>query len=356
MIEVVLSINPGSTSTKVALISREKIIAKEKIQHSKEELDKFKNLNEQKEYRSKLVLEFLKSKLRDDLKLVAVAGRGGLLKPLKSGTYKVNELMLEELSTNKYGEHASNLGAIIAHRIAKKYNVPAFIVDPPVVDEFPDIARISGVPGIERISRFHALNINSVTHLASKKFGKKRTELNLIVAHLGGGISVAMIAKGRCIDVNNAMLGTGPFSPERAGTTPLGPLVDLCFSGKYSYKDVIELLVKKSGLMGYLGTNDSIEVEKRISNGDGYAKLIYDAMIYQIAKEIGAVATIVNGEVDAIILTGGLAHSNYIVENIERRVKFIAPVYVYPGERELEALAEGAFRVLDGQETALEYK
>nr|WP_250160247.1 butyrate kinase [Caloranaerobacter azorensis] len=288
-------------------------------------------------------------------KLSAVVGRGGLLKPIAGGTYKVNERMLEDLKVGVLGEHASNLGGILAHEIASQLNIPAFIVDPVVVDEMEDVARISGMPELERKSIFHALNQKAVARRAAKELGKAYNEVNLIVAHLGGGISVGAHKNGRVIDVNNALDGEGPFSPERTGGLPVGDLVKLCFSGKYTLAEMKKKIKGNGGLVAYLGTNDAREVVKMIENGDKKAELVYKAMAYQVAKEIGSLAAVLEGKVDGIILTGGIAYDKRFTKWIIDRVSFISKVFVYPGEDEMIALAEGGLRVLRGEEEAKVY-
>jgi butyrate kinase len=346
----ILAINPGSTSTKIAVFDDESSVLEKTIRHSSEELKDFKNIIEQYDFRVKVIENVLKEngfKLED---FDAFVGRGGLLHPIESGTYRVNEAMLEDLKECKYGEHASNLGAIIAYNLATKVNKPAYIVDPVVVDEMEPLARYSGLKGIERKSIWHALNQKAVARRAAKDLHKKYDEVNLIVVHLGGGISVAAHKKGRTVDVNNALNGDGPFAPERAGGLPTISLVDLCMSGKYTYEEMKKLLAGKGGLVSHLGTNNAIEVEERIEKGDEYAKLVYEAMAYQVAKTVGEMAAVLKGEVDAIILTGGLARSKMLTEWIKERTSFIAPVLLYPGEDEMRALAEGALRVLKGEE------
>jgi butyrate kinase len=263
--------------------------------------------------------------------------------------------MLEDLRIGVLGEHASNLGGILAYEIAREINGKAFIVDPVVVDELQDIARISGIKEIERVSIFHALNQKAVARRHAKSIGKRYEELNLVVVHLGGGISVGAHEKGRVIDVPNALDGEGPFSPERSGSLPVASLVRLCFSGKYSIKDMKKMIKGYGGLASYLGTNDAREVRKRIEEGDKYAELIYSAMAYQVAKEIGSAATVLKGNVDAIILTGGIAYCELFTSWVAERVKFISAIIIYPGEDELTALAEGGLRVLRGEEASKSY-
>jgi len=353
--ELILTINPGSTSTKVSVFKDEEEIKSYKIYHKDEELKKFKRIIDQYDYRLNLITDWLEKENIPVESLRAVVGRGGILRPIPSGTYLVTEKMIEDLRIGIGAEHAANLGGILAKGIADKANIPAFIVDPVSVDEFEDVARISGLKEIERKSQIHALNIKAVSHRRAKELNRDLKELNFIVAHLGGGISVAPVRGGRMIDVNNAS-EMGPFSPERTGSLPVGDLVKMCYSGKYTLEEMKEKIKGKGGLVSYLGTVDAKEVERRIAEGDKYAKLIYDAMIYQIGKEIGMMATVLKGKVDNIILTGGLAHSEYLVENLKDMISFIAEVIVYPGEDEMKALNQGALRVLSGKEEAKIYE
>ena len=353
--ENLLVINPGSTSTKVAVFKNTENILQKNLDHSTEELAKYEKITDQFQYRQEMILGWLKEEKIEVESLAAVVGRGGLLKPMPGGTYKVTDAMIEDLKIGVQGEHASNLGGIIARGIADSQGIPSFIVDPVAVDEFDDIARISGLPELPRKSLVHALNIKAVARRAAKDMGKDLTELNFVIAHLGGGISISPVEGGRIIDVNNAN-DAGPFSPERAGTVPVGALIKLCYSGKYTQAEMKKMTVGKAGFVGYLGTNDARNVIKMIENGDKKAELVFDAMTYQIAKEIGAVATVLSGKVDAILLTGGIAYSNLLCEKISKRVQFIAPVKIYPGEDEMLALAEGTQRVLNGEETAKIYE
>ena len=354
MKENILVINPGSTSTKIALFNLEaEEIASESVNHSTEELSQFHSIIEQVPERKKIVLEVLKKHNIDLSSFKAVIGRGGILEPLEAGTYTVNDKLIEDLKHSPR-EHASNLGGIIAREIAEEIDVPAYIADPVSVDEFTDIARISGLKGIKRESMLHTLNIREHAYRYAKEKGKKIEELNLIVAHLGGGISIAPLEKGRIVDVNNANDG-GPFSPERTGALPNKALIHLCYSGKYSEKELTKLITHQGGLVSYLGTNDLREVMKMIDKGDNYAQLIFKAICYQIAKEIGAMATVLKGKVEAIILTGGLSHNEILVKKIKERVGWIAPVVVYPGEEEMKALAQAVIRVINGVEKVKTY-
>ena len=351
-----LIINPGSTSTKIAIYDNEKPVFEETLRHSNEELAPYATIYDQYEFRKNVILDTLNAKGINITKLNSVIGRGGLLKPLEGGTYDVNERMIEDLKVGVMGQHASNLGGIIANEIASQLNIPAFIVDPVVVDELNDVARISGMPEIKRISLFHALNQKAVAKRAAGDLGKKYNEVNLIVAHMGGGVSVGAHKKGRVVEVNNALDGEGPMSPERAGTLPVGSLMKLCFSGKYTQDEIKKKVVGKGGLVAHLGTNDGREVVKRIQSGDKNAELVYFAMAYQVAKEIGSCAAALEGNVDAICLTGGLAYDKLLTGWIKERVEFISKVFVYPGEDEMIALAQGGLRVLRGEEEAKEYR
>jgi butyrate kinase len=351
----ILVINPGSTSTKIGVFQNEIPIFERTIRYDMDDLSEYKTVFNQYAFRKQTILEALDREGINLSKLDAVCGRGGLLRPIEGGTYEVNDLMLKDLREGYAGQHVSNLGGILAFEIASGLNIPAFIVDPVVVDELEPIARISGMPLIERKSIFHALNQKAVARQAAKQLNKRYEDLQLIVVHMGGGITVGVHKHEKVIDVNNGLHGDGPFSPERAGAVPAGDLVSLCFLGKYYHGEVVNMLVGQGGLVGYLGTSDIRKVEEMIRKGDKKARLVFEAMAYQVAKEIGAVSTVVNGKVDAIILTGDLAHSKEFVDLIMERVNWIADVMVHPGENELQALAEGALRVLYGEEQAKEY-
>lgn len=351
-----LVINPGSTSTKIGVFDGDKLIFDETLRHSVEELSKYEKIFDQYEFRKDIILKTLLKNEIDINTLSAVVGRGGLLKPIEGGTYEVNQRMLEDLRIGVQGQHASNLGGIISYEIAKEIGIKAYIVDPVVVDELSPVARISGLKEIERRSIFHPLNQKAVARRHAKTQGKRYEDMNLIIAHLGGGISVGAHSRGKVVEVANALEGEGPFSPERSGGLPVGDLVDLCYSGKYTYDEMKKLIKGSGGMVSYLNTNNAIEVSERMQQGDEYAQLIYYAMAYQVAKEIGSCAAVLNGNVDGILLTGGIAHDEQFTKWIEEKVKFISPVYVYPGEDELMALAEGGLRVLTGEEEAKEYK
>jgi butyrate kinase len=346
----ILVINPGSTSTKLSFFKNEEMVFQETIQHSSQSLIPYQCIIDQYEFRLKVILKFLEKKKIDLSSIHAVVGRGGLLKPLSSGTYRVNQKMLNHLKKGVYGEHASNLGAVLAYQIAQKKSIPAYIVDPVVVDEMENIARISGIPELPRKSIFHALNQKVVARKAALDLGKQYQDANLIVVHMGGGISVGIHHRGRVIDVNNALNGEGPFTPERSGTVPAGDLANLCFSGKYSKSEVMAMIKGKGGIVAYLNTNSVEKVLQNIKKGDKKSQLIIEAMAYQIAKEIGEGATVLKGNVDAIVLTGGISNSNQFVEMIKDRVSFISLVMVYPGEEEMLSLCQGALRILSGEE------
>lgn len=352
---LVLAINPGSTSTKISVYKNLILVYGETIRHSAVEISKFETIMDQYSFRKQAIIKTVEKagiSLKD---IAAVVGRGGLLKPLPGGTYNINRIMLEDLKEGIRGSHASNLGALLAYEIAKVVNIPAFIVDPVVVDEMIEVARITGLPEFKRQSLFHALNQKAIARRAASDLGKQITNCNLIVAHLGGGISIGAHLHGRVVDVNNALDGEGPFSPERSGTLPIGDVVRMCFSGETGYEEVQKKLVGRGGLVAYFGTSDVRQVENLIKLGDKNASLVMDALAFQVAKSIGASATVLKGEIDAIVLTGGMAHSEWLMEAINIRVRFISKVLIYPGEDEMLALTEGALRVLMGQEQVQDY-
>ena len=351
-----LIINPGSTSTKIAVYENDVPLFEEKLPHSTEELAPFARLADQLDFRREVLERALNERNISFDELDAIVARGALTHPVGSGTYEINELMVDIAKSGKYGEHACNLASMIAFELTKKFNLPSFTTDPVVVDEMEDIARYSGIPQIQRPSIFHALNQKAVARRVARDLGKKYEDCNFVVAHLGGGISVAAHKKGKCIDVNNALGGEGPYSPERAGGVSAFGLLDLAFSGEYSKDELKKLLVGKGGLTAYLGTNDGLEIDRMIKGGDKNAEQVFFGMGYQIAKEIGAAATTLHGKLDAVILTGGLAHNKNLTSYIENMVKYIGNVVTYPGEDELLALAESGYRVLSGQEVAQEFK
>lgn len=347
---LILAINPGSTSTKFALFEEDNLLFEKTLRHTSEELSGFKKITDQFHFRKDLIMKELSGQKIDLSGLAAVVGRGGLIKPIESGIYKVNKKMIDDLRKGIMGEHASNLGGLIADDIASSLpEAKAYIVDPVVVDELEPVARISGHPAIERISILHALNQKAVARTYAESVNRKYEDMNLILVHMGGGISVGAHRKGRIIDVNNALNGDGPFSPERSGGLPSGQLVDLCFSGKYSHQELKTMITGKGGIVAYLGTNNFIEANNMADNGDQKAVLIVEAIAYQISKEIGSAAAVLEGRVDAIILTGGLAYQESHVLRIMNRVGFIAEVVVFPGEDEIKALAYNGLLALDGK-------
>lgn len=352
----ILTINPGSTSTKIGLYHDTTEVFVENISHSAEDIAKFSSVIDQFSYRLENITAFLAKQNISINEFSAIVARGGLLKPMVSGTYQINTVMLDDLKHCRYGAHASNLGALIADKLAIEGGCPAYIVDPVVVDELAPVARLSGRPELTRKSIFHALNHKAVAKRFAKSIDRSYESLNLIIAHLGGGISVACHNWGKAIDVNNALDGEGPFSPERAGSLPALQFADKILSEKLDIKTIASLVAGKAGLRAYLDTTDVREVERRIADGDKQAELVYEAMIYNIAKNIGAAAIPVCGKVDYILLTGGIAYSEKLTAKLKEYVSFIAPVIILPGENELQALAEGAYRVLIGEETAQEYQ
>ena len=362
----ILVINPGSTSTKIAVMELNTAASEEKegikkvfstnIKHNSEEIDKFKCITDQYQWRKQSVLEALKENNIEVPGIKHVIGRGGLIRNIPSGIYRINDAMLHDLKIGFNGEHACNLGGLIANDIAQHLGVESFIADPVVVDELEPVARISGHPAFERKSIFHALNQKAIARTYSKKVGKKYEELNLIVVHMGGGVSVGSHRKGLVIDVNQALNGEGPFSPERSGTLPVGDLIKTCFSGKYTEQELNKMIVGKGGYVAYLGTNDALEVENRIAAGDKEAEFYSSAMAYQIAKEIGAASAVLEGNVDAILLTGGMAYDKPFVEKISKRVCHIAPIETFPGEDEMYALALNVFLLLKNEIPCKEYK
>lgn len=356
MLQRILVLNPGSTSTKLAIFENELEREAVSLSHSNAELIQFKEIVDQREFRERVVIEWLRSQNIKLGSLTAIVARGGLLAPLVGGTYRINELMVRQLEQGIYGKHAANLGALIASHLGQELNIPAFVVDPVAVDEFTSLARLSGTPGIERRSLFHALNQKASAKKTAQLLGRAYEDLNLIVAHLGGGISIGVHRRGKVIDVNEALTGEGPFSPERTGSLPTTALVRYFFEQSASKEELIRRFTGKSGWVAYLGSNDSRLVVQKIQAGDKKALFYFQALAYQIVKEIGRCSTVLGGRVDQIILTGGLAFTAELVRAIQKRVQFIAPLTVLPGENEMEALALGALRVLQGLEPAQDYK
>ncbi|MBN1153888.1 butyrate kinase [candidate division KSB1 bacterium] len=354
MIYKILVINPGSTSTKVALFENSSVKFSENLIHHSSIISSYHALWDQFSFRLEAITEFINQHSIDLNGLSAIVGRGGLLKPVNGGTYKINSKMIADAKGGLRGHHASNLGCALAYELAAKSGVEAFIVDPVSTDEFEPLARYSGHPLIERSSLSHTLSIHAVGRQAARELHCDYLSSNFIIAHLGGGISICPLKQGRIIDVNDAS-SSGPFSPERTGELPLQAFIKLCFSGEYTEKQMKQLVMGGGGLLAYLGTADAMDVEQRITDGDEHARNVYQAMAYQIAKEIGAMSTVLKGDVKAIVISGGLAKSAMLVEWIGDRVKFIAPVLVIIGDHELEAMADGALRVLNGEEIAKEY-
>ena len=350
-----LIINPGSTSTKIGVFEDETLLFEETLRHSTEEISQYASIVDQKDFRKKIITDLLKEKDFDIKSLGMVVGRGGMLKPIPGGTYAVTDDLLEDLKIGKQGQHASNLGGILAREIADEIGVPSYIVDPVVVDELAPVARYSGVKELPRTSVFHALNQKAVAKRYSKESGKAYDSMNLIVVHMGGGVSVGAHEKGKVIDVFNALDGDGAFSPERAGAVPSGALIKMCFSGEYTEKEVYSKIVGKGGFNSYLGTNDMRNVIKMIEEGNEEAKAMFDAFIFQVIKDIGSMACVLNGKVDQIIVTGGIAYNAKVIEALKEKAGWIAPFTVYPGEDELLALVQGGLRVLNGEEKAMEY-
>ncbi len=349
-----LIINPGSTSTKIGVFEDETLLFEETLRHTTEEISQYASIADQKDFRKKIITDLLEEKQFDIKSLNVVVGRGGMLKPIPGGTYAVTDELLADLVVGKQGQHASNLGGILAREIGDSIGVPSFIVDPVVVDELMPIARYSGVPELPRKSVFHALNQKAVAKRYAKEQGVPYESLNLIVVHMGGGVSVGAHEKGMIVDVFNALDGDGAFSPERAGGVPSGDLIKMCFSGKYTEKEVYSKIVGKGGFNAYLGTNDMRDVVKKAET-DEFAAEIKDAFTFQVAKDMGSMACVLKGKVDQIIVTGGIAYNACVIEALKERAGFIAPFTVYPGEDELLALTQGALRVLNGEEKAMEY-
>jgi butyrate kinase len=352
----ILSINPGSTSTKVGVFENEELIFEGTVRHSKDELDKFESITDQADMRLEYITRLLAEKGIDINSMDAYVGRGGIIAPLESGVYLVNDKMVHDLKYTKAAHHASCLGGLFAKALADKNKKPCFVVDPVVVDERIPVAKVSGIPGYDRTCVFHALNQKAVARKYAKERGKRYEDCRLIVAHMGGGITIGAHENGKVIDVNDGFNGEGPFTPERCGGMQVDTIINMCFSGKYTKQELLAFVNKRGGVSAHMNSNDMREVERLFIEGDEKAVLIYSAMAYNIAKEIGAMSAVLSGKVEAIILTGGLAYSEVFTEMIIDRIGFIAPVVIYPGEDELLALCQGALRVLRGEEKAKEYK
>lgn len=353
----VLVINPGSTSTKIAVFEDMKELFSENVAHSADEIAAFSSIADQYEFREKHIKDCLQKRGFEIKKLDCVVGRGGLLKPIPGGVYKINNAMKDEIRLAPNGEHASNLGCLIADAIGQELGIPAYIVDPVVVDELDEIARVAGHKLFERISIFHALNQKAVARRWARDHGKRYEEVSLVIAHMGGGISVGLHKNGRVVDVNNALNGEGPFSPERSGTLPAGALTKLCFSGKYQEKEVLRMITGQGGVVSLAGTNDMRELEARVKSGDKNAELVYRAFIYNMGKAIGALAGAAGKKLDGVILTGGIAHGKDVQEGIRAMVSWMSDDFtVYPGEGELEALAQAGTSICNKELEAREYK
>lgn len=342
----ILAINLGATSTKIAYYEDENCIKKETLSHDVNEINEFSYLRNQYEYRLNIVREFITRECIEPHSLNAVVSRGGHTHPIPSGTYQINDVMLDEIRSGQYGRHPCDIGSFIAMELCKNSKALPLVVDPPVTDEFEDVARISGLKGIERVSRFHALNQKAIAREAAQDIGIPYEDLNLIVVHMGGGVSVCAHKKGRMVDANNALEGEGPFSTNRTGGICATDIVRLCFGGKYTKDQIMMLINGQGGLVSYLGTVDLIEIEARIAHGDIVAKKYFDGMCYQISKEIGAMAVVLGGKIDGIVLTGGMANSKLLTSVIKKNISFLANIHLYPGENEMKALMQGALRGL----------
>ncbi len=345
-----LIINPGSTSTKIGLYSSGEMLINESVSHSAEKLKEFKTIWDQYDYRKAAILDFLAKHHIAIAEITAIACRGGNVKPIPGGIYPICNAMIKDMKSGVYGKHPTNVGGLVAFDLGKQFDIPVFTLDPPMTDELCTSARYSGIPQIERLSSFHALNQKATARKIAAEIGKPYESINMIVAHMGGGISVGAHRKGKIIDVNNALDGDGPFSPERAGSLPAGDLVKMCFSGKYSEIEILKLLTGGGGLVAYLGTTDVVEIEKKIAEGNKKAEEVFAAMVYQVAKEIGACAVVLEGEIDAIALTGSLVYSKTMMKNLQKKISFIAPIHLNPGENEMLALAEGVVRYFNGEQ------
>lgn len=346
----ILTINPGSTSTKIALFKDNELEFEQVLRHPAEELNQFSKLIDQYEYRKEKIINFLEEKNITLKDLDAISCRGGLIGPIPSGTYTINDSLFTRLSTDVV--HASNLAGIIGYNLSKELGISSYITDPVTVDEMAPIAKVTGIPGIERKSKFHALNQKAIARRAAKQLNRKYDESNFIVIHIGGGISIGAHEKGKVVDVNNVIDGDGPMAPTRAGSIPVEGVIDLCFSGKYTRTELKEYISQRAGLTDYLGTSDVRDVQEMMEQGNEQAKMLYEAMAYQICKNVGAMATVLKGKIDAIVVTGGVAYSKQFIRLLKERIDFLGEVIVIPGEEEMLALAEGALRVLTGEEEA----
>lgn len=351
----VFAINPGSTSTKLALFENEKTLFSVNLRHDAHELAQFADISSQLPFRLTAIKKVIAENALELHGVDAFVGRGGGLAPVEGGVYTVNAKMLEHATICYSIPHPAALGPRLAHAFAQEYGGEAYVVNPPDVDEFHELARLTGLRGVWRESRIHALNQKETAIRHAARMGHKYEELDLIVCHIGGGISVAAHHKGKMIDGNDIADGEGPMMPTRTGALPLRAVIEMCFSGKYTRREMLDLIIKNGGLVSLLGTSDMREVEQRIDSGDNWAETVLEAMVYQIAKEIGAMSAVLHGHVDGILLTGGISTDERFVSRLKEYISFLAPVFVYPGEFEMEAMAAGAIRVISGQETALEY-
>lgn len=351
----IFTINPGSTSTKIGLFENEREIFKKNVSHEERKLKEFQEISDQFEYRKETILNVLAEEGQTLEGVDAFSARGGGLVSVTGGVYIINETLLHHATIGYTVKHPAMLGSQLAKSFSDEYGGTAFIVNPPDVDEFQDVARVTGIKGVYRQSRIHALNQKEIAIRYSQSIGEKHEDLNLVIAHIGGGISVTAHQKGKMIDSNDIVNGDGPMTPTRAGSMPATDIIKMCFSGKYTEKEMYNKITKQGGLIDHLGTSDSREVVKMIEDGEKYAKIVYDAMIYQVAKAIGSYTTVLHGEVDAIILTGGISNDKYLVEELTNMVSYIGPISVMPGEFEMEALAAGALRVLRGEEEVKTY-
>lgn len=351
----ILIINPGSTSTKMGLYRSGRMLVNDSVKHPPEELRKFRTIWEQYDYRRASITRFLETHDCSMDQIGAIACRGGNVRPIPGGIYHICEDMIKDMKSGTYGKHPTNVGGLIAFDLGRQFDIPVFTLDPPMTDELCTPARYSGIPQIERQSSFHALNQKATARKISDEIRTPYEDLNMIVVHLGGGISVGAHRRGKIIDVNNALDGDGPFSPERAGSLPAGDLVKMCFSSQYQEDEILRLLTGGGGLFAYLGTTNAVEIERRIAEGDREAEEVFEAMAYQVSKEVGACAAVLEGEIDAIALTGSLVYSKVLMASLEKRISWIAPLYRNPGEDEMLALAEGVMRYLNGKEQLSDY-
>lgn len=352
----IVAINLGSTSSKLAYYEDDTCKIKTNIEHPAEEIKKYAAVLDQYRYRFEAINQFLEGNAINYRELDAIVSRGGHTRPIVGGSYRINDLMLAEVRSGKFGRHACDIGVLVAHEMAAEGRAIPMVVDPPVTDEFEPLARYSGLPEITRKSSFHALNQRAVGRQYARDIGVAYEELNLIVVHMGGGISVAAHKKGKMVDANNALNGDGPFSIDRTGSLPVGALIDMCYSGKYTLAEMKRKINGAGGMIAYIGENDVRSVSEKAAAGNAQYKECLDAMLYQVCKEIGSAAAVLKGNIDAILLTGGIVHSKYVTDYIEDRTGFLAVIHKYPGEYEMQALALGAYDVLRGADEIKELK